>query len=95
MDPNLSEFEKYYRNTNLDNAIIQYFTNIEWCMKKHMYDGVILLLNNVPTNIIPFVYYDTRSYRLIISAYVYGCSYMVTEILDKLVYSHVVIKNSR
>jgi hypothetical protein len=85
-------YEKYYRHTNLDNAIIQYFNNIIWCMKNDMLDGVLLLLNNIPPNIIPFVYYDTRTCRLIISAYVYGCSYIIPEILNKLIYRCFITK---
>lgn len=81
-----------YYNSNIHNAIQQYFDNIEWCMKRGMLDGVHLLLDNIPPYIIPFVYFDNRSCRLLISAYVYGCSYMIDIILRKLVYFHFINK---
>ena len=93
MSHTLSEktFDIHY--TNINNAIIQYFYNIEWCMRRGMLDGVNLLLDNIPPYIIPFVYYDVRSCKLIVLAYMLGQGFMVEKILNKLVYSHLIKYN--
>lgn len=78
-------------SSNIKNAILQYFDNIAWCMKHNMFDGVDLLLNNIPPHIIPFVYFDVRSCRLIILAYMLGQRFMVEKILNTLVYPNPII----
>lgn len=76
----------FEKGSALDNAIIQYFNNIEWCMKRDMNDGIDLLLNNIPPYIIPYVYLDVRSCKLILLGHMMGKLHIVEKIINKLIY---------
>lgn len=73
-------------NPYLNNSILQYFRNIEWCMRNRMFDGIDILLDNIPPQIYPYVYFDMRVCRLVILGHLFGQKIVIDKILDKLVY---------